>query len=90
MGGLGSWLLALASPLARQVLQALGIGVVTYIGVDTTISGVLGIAKENWSGMPAEVANYLALAGVHTCLSMLAGAATTRVTLMTLKRFAKL
>lgn len=90
MSTLGSFLQAAVGPLARRGAAALGFGVVTYIGVDTAISGLLASARSAWSGMGADVLAYLALAGAHESMAIIAGAITARLTLLTLKRMALL
>lgn len=90
MNGLGTWLFALVTPLARQVLVALGLGVISYAGVDLAVGALLAQAKSAWTGQSAEVANWLAMAGANTALSILAGAITTRLSLIPLKRLGKL
>lgn len=79
-------LLALAGPIARQVLLALGIGLVTYVGVGNSLALLLDEGKIAWGGIPSSVAAMLALAGAPTALALIAGAMIARVTLMSLKR----
>lgn len=82
---LGAWLVSLASPIARTVMRALGLGVVTMAGVDVALTGLLGQAKAAWAGLPGEVAAYVAMAGVNTGLAILAGALVARISLIPLK-----
>ena len=84
--GLGSWLVGLASPVARRVLSSLGIGVVTFVGVDLAASNIVGMAKASWSGADAVLVGLLNLAGVGTSMSIIAGAVTSRLALMVMKR----
>lgn len=86
MNGLGTWLVALAGPLARRVLASLGLGVVTYVGMDAAISGILAQAKAGWGGMAGDVTSYVAMSGANVALSLIAGALVGRVGLMVLKR----
>lgn len=86
MSTLGSMLQAAAGPLARRALQALGIGVLTYVGVDTALGALLSTARTSWTGMSADVAAYVAMAGGNTALSIIAGALVARITLISLKR----
>lgn len=86
MIGLGTWLVALAGPIARRVLASLGLGVVTYVGMDTAISGLLAQARAGWGSMGGEVASYVAMTGANVALSLIAGALMGRVGLMVLKR----
>jgi hypothetical protein len=90
MSGLGTWLMALVGPLARQVLVALGIGVISYVGFDAAVGQVMVQAKSAWSAQPQAVATWLSMAGANTALSIIAGAITTRLSLTVLKRIGKL
>ena len=85
--GWGTWLLAIAGPVAKRVMVSLGIGVVTYVGMDAALSSALGAARGAWGGMGADVAAFVAMAGVNTACSILAGALTARVALEAVKRF---
>lgn len=87
MLGWGSFLLALAGPLAKQVLIALGLSIVTYVGVDLAVSNVLAQARANWSGaLVGDAAQLIAMAGVNTALSIIAGGIVGRISMMALKR----
>jgi len=90
MGGIGTWLVALAGPLARQVLLSLGFGIVSYVGFDVALNALLSTAKSSWGGMSATVADYVAMFGANTALSIIAGALIARVSLIPLKTLAKL
>ena len=90
MGGLGGFLFAFVGPLAKKILASLGIGLVSFIGVQAAVGALLEQARAAWSGMGSEVASYLGLAGAHTALSVIAGAIVARVALMTLKKLAVL
>ena len=84
-------IMALVGPIAKRVLVALGLGVVTFTGVDIALQATLSQAKAAWAGgFAGPVADLVALAGMNTALSILAGALTARVTMLTLKRFAVL
>ncbi|EHP43593.1 hypothetical protein OR16_07796 [Cupriavidus basilensis OR16] len=83
---MGAFLMALAGPLARQVLVALGIGLITYLGLDLAVSAALSAAKSSLGGMPASAAAILARGGIFTAMSILAGGVTARVSMMTMKK----
>lgn len=83
---MGAFLLALAGPLAKQVMIALGFGIVSYVGIDLAVGALLDQARAGWGGMAADVAAYVALSGANTGLSILAGAIVARVSLIPLKR----
>lgn len=87
MAGLGAWLLALAGPLARQVMIALGLSVVTYVGVELAVGSLLTQARTNWSGsLFADAAQIVAMSGANTALSIIAGAIVGRIAMIPLKR----
>lgn len=83
---LASFLMGLAGPLARQVLLSLGIGLVTFVGLDAAVSAALAAAKSNFGAMPAAVSAILARGGVFTAMSVIAGGITARMSMMVLKR----
>jgi len=85
--GIGTWLVGLAGPIARQILISLGIGTVTFLGLNTAVTAALGAAKTALSGLPADAVQILALGGVFTALSVLAGGVTAGVSMIALKRF---
>lgn len=84
---MGAWLMTIAGPLARQVLIALGIGVVTFTGVSAALDGLLSAARSAWTGIGSDVAQWLAVAGANHAISVLAAAAVARLSLVALKRF---
>ena len=86
----GGFLALAIGPLAKRALSALGVGVVTFTGVNLAVSGLLEGARDSWAGMPADVAAYLAFGGFNTALSIICGGITARVTMIALKRFALL
>ena len=90
MGGLGTWLVGLAGPIARQILVSLGIGVVTFVGLDTAVSSALGAAKAALAGMSGDALQIVALGGGFTALSIIAGGITAGISMIALKRFTKI
>ncbi|BEU70737.1 MULTISPECIES: DUF2523 family protein [Ralstonia solanacearum species complex] len=87
---LAAFLMALIGPLARQLLVSIGIGLITFVGLDAAVGAALSAAKSSLSGMPAVAAAILARGGVFTALSIIAGGITARISLMTLKRMGRL
>jgi hypothetical protein len=87
---LGAFLSAAAGPLVKRALGALGIGVVSYVGVEVAVDTMLGAARSAWQGMPADIAAYMAYCGANQALGIIAGAIVARVALSSLKRLALL
>lgn len=77
----GNMLLAIAGSLVAQVLVALGVGVVTYTGVDLAISFLKTNAVTAILGLPPQVVGLLALMQVGSCISMVFSAMVMRMTL---------
>jgi len=51
MTGLGTFLNAIAGTLAKRVLSALGIGVVSYAAMSAALNSLLSAAKGAWAGL---------------------------------------
>lgn len=90
MSTFSSALSALAGPIAKKVLSALGIGMLTFVGVDTAVSAALNAAKSNFAGIPADIMQLCAMAGFFTAFGIIAGGITAGVTMMTISRLQKL
>lgn len=83
---LAAWIVSLVGPVVARVLAQLSIAVVTYKGLDVAIKSLLSYARTSWSGIPADIAAYIAMSGINTALSIVAGAIVARVALIPLKR----
>lgn len=86
---MAAFLMALVGPLARQVLISLGIGLVTFVGLDAAVTGALGAAKASFGQIPAAAAAILARGGVFTAMSIIAGGITARMSMMVLKQLGR-
>lgn len=83
---LAGFLLALAGPLARQVLVSLGIGLVTFVGLDAAVNGALDAVKNNLGSLSGPMVQIFGMAGVFTAFSIIAGGVTAGVSMIALKR----
>ncbi|KAF1003057.1 MAG: hypothetical protein E5299_02544 [Burkholderia gladioli] len=86
MSGLGTFLAAVAGPIVKRALVALGFGVVSYAAITAALNAVLSQAKAAWAGLAGEALALLQLAGVNTAASILAGALVARVARQSLKK----
>lgn len=82
----GQFLAAIAGPVAKKALVALGFGVVSYAAVTVALTAALGAAKAAWGGLAGEALALLQMAGVNTAASILAGALVARVALASIKK----
>jgi len=86
MNGLGTFLLAIAGPIAKRLLVSLGFGIVSYAAVGTALTQVLSAAKNAWGGLAAEPLAIIQIAGINTAVSIVAGALVAKVGLNSLKK----
>lgn len=83
-------ILALAAPLAVRVMAAIGIGWVTYTGVDLILTQVTQAIVGQIGGMPTAAAQLAAKMGLFDAIGIGLGALTTRLSLQTMSRLVKL
>ncbi|MGY4025869.1 DUF2523 domain-containing protein [Aeromonas rivuli] len=84
---LAAWLLSIASPIVIRVLTQLGIGIVSFVGVEAAVNQFISLAQTHWLGLPANVLQFMAIGGFNTALGIIAGGISARLTLMVFKRF---
>jgi hypothetical protein len=85
-----SVLTALAGPIAKKVLTSLGIGFLTFAGVDTAVGAALAAAKSNFNGIAPDLLAIASMAGFFTAFSVIAGGITAGVSMMVFSKLAKL
>lgn len=88
MTGLGTFLVAVAGPVVKRAMIALGFGVVSYAGMAAALDVALSAAKSAWAGLSGfpEALALVQMAGVNTAASIIAGALVARVALQSLKK----
>ena len=80
-GWLAGILLSVAGPILSRVLIGLGIGFVSYTGVDLVQSQVLNLFMANAAALPASAAQWLGILKIGTCLNILLSAMAIRAAL---------
>lgn len=75
---LGSLLLQLTGSIAGRVLIGLGIGVVTYTGVNASLTWLKSNAVGALSGLPAEAIVFMGVLKVGVCISIVTSAIVAR------------
>lgn len=83
-----SWLLSLAAPVASRVLLSLGIGTVTFVGLQAALNAALSQAKAAAGGLSGDVMALVAMSGGFAAMAIIAGGAVTAVSMIALKRLA--
>lgn len=89
MASLGAFFGAAAGPIAKKVLGALGIGMVTYAGVDIAFSALQSLVTSYWNGMPADIAALLALGGYGQGVGIILASMSARVGMLSLSHLGK-
>ena len=90
MASFSSAMSSLAGPIAKKVLTSLGVGVVTYVGVEAAVRAAFGYAKANFAMISPAVSQILAMAGMYTAMGIIAGGVMAGVSMLILNKFAKL
>lgn len=76
-----SALVASLVPLAKMVLKALGVGVVSYVGINLVLTEATDVIMVNMLGLPVEIQQILGLLKVDVAINIILSAITTKLTL---------
>jgi len=90
MGNLGAWLVAIAGPVVRRVLLALGVGVVSYGGLALLANAVRERVLENLSGLSGAAYQVVAMTGAFEAVGILLGGLSARAALMAVEKFGRI
>jgi hypothetical protein len=63
--------MSLIGPLVGYVIKALGIGLVTYVGLTVVFDQVESLILSQYQGLPASILQMLNLMGVHSALKII-------------------
>mgnify|MGYP003691589227 CR=1 FL=1 len=77
---------ALIGGIARIVLTSLGVGIVSFIGVELLLTQIIQIVKGGL-GTSGHVAGFAGLMGIDRAISLVLSGYSVRVALSTLKKF---
>jgi hypothetical protein len=79
-------LTALAAPLAKKVLAALGMGVVSYAAITAALAAVTSAVTSAYGAITGDLAAILSLAGFGQALGIILGAMASRLTFAQLNK----
>ena len=82
-----TWIGNSALEWVKKVLSGLGMGILTFTGVDTAFNTARDSLVAKWGDMPASVAQILELAGFNTFFGIVLGAMAFSLSIMVLKRW---
>lgn len=68
-------------PLVKMVLKALGVGIVSYVGINLVLSEATDVIMVNILGLPVEVQQILGLLKLDVAVNIILSAITTKLTL---------
>lgn len=84
--GVGAFLLALVQPMLARLLVALGFSVVSLVGMQAVMDGLIAATVGAWGGLPTQLLQLAGLAGIGEGLGIIMGAVLTRVLIWQLAR----
>lgn len=70
MNTLFAFLASAVGPLALRVVAALGLGVLTFTGVDNVVSTLISGAQNNWGSISADILGLASVAKIPECLGL--------------------
>lgn len=80
MSTLSGVLTALAAPLAKKVLAALGMGIVSYAAITAALAAVTSAITSAYGAITGDIAAILSLAGFGQAMGIILGAMAARIT----------
>jgi len=87
---IGAFLGAAAGPLARRVLQALGIGIISYAGLAVALNAAIGELKTAWGGLGGPTLQIIQLAGFHHAVGIICGAMVAKLSFSVTERLGRI
>lgn len=85
-----AFIVSIIGPLVRKVLVALGVGFVTYQGLDLALDAAKSQVISAWGSMGGDVANLVSLAGFGQAFGIILGAIAARAALVLVTRMSKI
>jgi len=87
---IGTWLLALVSPVLGRLLTALGFSVVSIVGMEAILSQLKNSLMTGIGGLSADMLNLFLIAGGGQALGIITGALTTKLLLWQIQNATKI
>lgn len=79
-----AFLAAAVGPLAIRILAALGISLLTFVGVEAIVGQMVTYITSSWSGMSGDAVALLGLGGLGEGIGMVLGAINARLAMWSL------
>ncbi|MEK7801354.1 MAG: DUF2523 family protein [Pseudomonadota bacterium] len=84
---LGAFLEAFAAPIVRKVLAGLGLGILVFTIISTTLAALIAMAQTYYGGITGFAAGIIGLAGFGETFGIVSGALTFKAVLASGKVF---
>lgn len=81
MQALVAVLIASAVPIVKMVLKALGIGLVSYVGINLILSQIVDVVINNVLSLPIQLQQVLGILKFDVAVNIILSAVTTKLTL---------
>lgn len=81
MPSLLTWIMSVIGPIAKRLLASLGIGWVVLSSYKAALDQVRAEVLTLWGSVPADVVNYMILAGFGEALGVILGAMAFRASM---------
>lgn len=75
------WLVALVPVLVAKAIIALGIGVVSYTGINALFTGIEALVRNSFSGIPSQYIGLIGLCGVDVAVNITLSALAAKLAL---------
>lgn len=86
MASLGAYLDSISLPLVQKVLVGLGIGTVTYVGLQAAFNQMQSLIISNYNSVSAQIGALFFLAGFDYALGLVLAAYAMRVSMVAVKK----
>jgi maltodextrin utilization protein YvdJ len=73
------FLVAFGVPIVKKILVGLGIGAITYTGINAVLDAAKAELMANMSGLPSEIAALLGIAKFDIAINIVLSAVATRL-----------
>jgi hypothetical protein len=81
-----AWILALVAPIAKRVMVALGIGIITVTGFDMAIGQLTTMINQSIGGTTSDILGIATMMGIPESIGIMLGGITSAASLMVVKR----
>lgn len=90
MASFGVYLASVSTPIAKTVLSGLGIGVVTYLGLDVIMREVQAQIMANWGQMSQGTLYLMSASGTTQGVGIILGAVAARFSMLQLSALGRI